>query len=311
MPIRPFVPQQDMAAMVAIMNQINPLPVTVEELLKREQQDPEGMIRLRVVFTDQQGEVLGYGGAVHVPHRPAGHFTVRVIVDPAARSRGIGSALFEESMRLVKEAGGKKLIAWCREDHPEAFAWAQRRGFRLDRHAFASTLPLAAFDEAPFAPAVDAAEARGLRFLAYADVPDTAANRRKLYELEAAIDADMPGFEPPFMPFDEWEKVIFTASWFRPEGQIIAADGDRWTGLAAIGLHGSVAYHNGTGVLREYRGQQVATALKVLAIRAAGRLGATSMRTNNDSTNAPMLAINRKFGYIPEPGEYWIVREDG
>jgi hypothetical protein len=26
------------------------------------------------------------------------------------------------------------------------------------------------------------------------------------------------------------------------------------------------------------------------------------MRTNNDSENAPMLAVNRKLGYRPEPG---------
>ncbi len=40
------------------------------------------------------------------------------------------------------------------------------------------------------------------------------------------------------------------------------------------------------------------------SIRCAKRQGAASIRTNNDSQNAPMLAINRKFGYRPEPGFY-------
>jgi hypothetical protein len=31
------------------------------------------------------------------------------------------------------------------------------------------------------------------------------------------------------------------------------------------------------------------------------------VRTDNDSKNAPMLAVNRKLGYKPEPGYYRLV----
>jgi hypothetical protein len=48
----------------------------------------------------------------------------------------------------------------------------------------------------------------------------------------------------------------------------------------------------------------VAQALKLLAIRCARRYGAVYIRTHNDSENAPMLAINRKLGYQPQPGLY-------
>jgi hypothetical protein len=48
----------------------------------------------------------------------------------------------------------------------------------------------------------------------------------------------------------------------------------------------------------------VALGLKLLAIRAARRHGARYLRTNNDSENAPMLAVNRKLGYQPAPGYY-------
>jgi hypothetical protein len=32
------------------------------------------------------------------------------------------------------------------------------------------------------------------------------------------------------------------------------------------------------------------------------------VRTDNDSLNAPILAINQKMGYQPLPGQYFLVR---
>jgi GNAT superfamily N-acetyltransferase len=57
-----------------------------------------------------------------------------------------------------------------------------------------------------------------------------------------------------------------------------------------------------TGVDRPYRGRGLALALKLRTIRLARRYGAAYIRTHNDSENAPMLALNRKLGYQPEPG---------
>ncbi len=75
--------------------------------------------------------------------------------------------------------------------------------------------------------------------------------------------------------------------------------------MAAVGeIAPRVMYNMMTGVLTAYRGQEIAQALKRLAIDYAHRAGAVTIRTNNDFRNAPMLAINRKLGYQPEPG--WI-----
>ncbi len=45
------------------------------------------------------------------------------------------------------------------------------------------------------------------------------------------------------------------------------------------------------------------------AIRYAQAQGAHTIRTNNDSLNAPMLAINEKLGYGPQPGKYLLTRQ--
>ena len=69
------------------------------------------------------------------------------------------------------------------------------------------------------------------------------------------------------------------------------------------------AYNAFTGVERDYRGRGLAQALKLLAVRFAQHYGAAYIRTNNDSQNAPMLAVNRKLGYRPEPGKYRLVND--
>jgi hypothetical protein len=39
--------------------------------------------------------------------------------------------------------------------------------------------------------------------------------------------------------------------------------------------------------------------VKLASIQWAAANGITMMATNNDETNAPMLAINRRLGYVP------------
>jgi GNAT superfamily N-acetyltransferase len=58
--------------------------------------------------------------------------------------------------------------------------------------------------------------------------------------------------------------------------------------------------------MRDFRGHGLAQALKLQTILLAKKEGMRYIRTNNDSNNAPMLAINRKLGYQPEPGAYRI-----
>jgi GNAT superfamily N-acetyltransferase len=110
-------------------------------------------------------------------------------------------------------------------------------------------------------------------------------------------------------PWAQFQKN-FESSSYRPEGEHIAAVGDVWVGLGAVGYFAEhqVAHHMITGVRRAYRGRGIAQALKVLTIRRGREWGALRMRTNNDSKNAPMLAINRKLGFQAQPGFYKLIK---
>jgi GNAT superfamily N-acetyltransferase len=59
------------------------------------------------------------------------------------------------------------------------------------------------------------------------------------------------------------------------------------------------AHNNLTGTLRAYRSRGLATVLKSHSLHRAAALGVTIAVTDNDETNAPMLAVNAKLGYRP------------
>ncbi len=59
------------------------------------------------------------------------------------------------------------------------------------------------------------------------------------------------------------------------------------------------AKNNLAGVRAPYRGRGLATVIKSHSLRRAAELGATIALTDNDETNAPMLAVNTRLGYRP------------
>jgi len=96
------------------------------------------------------------------------------------------------------------------------------------------------------------------------------------------------------------------SKWFNADGQFLAADGDQFVGLSAIRYEpdNNSFYNMMTGVMPAYRGRKIALALKLMTIAYAKQQNGSSIHTDNDSQNAPMLAINRKLGYVPEPSVY-------
>jgi RimJ/RimL family protein N-acetyltransferase len=174
--------------------------------------------------------------------------------------------------------------------------FAERCSFRRDRHIFESRLALADFDHLRFAAAVTQAETRGVRFFSLADLGSMQEAQPRDYDLNAALVRDIPGRQADFMPFEQFQKTVCGATWYRAEGQIIAAADERWIGMAAVGYseHTNSMYNMFTGVDPAWRGKGIILALKLLAVDCAHRrFGADYISTYNNCENAPMLAINR------------------
>lgn len=307
--LRPIEVPADLHRVAAIWTALSPEPVTVEELLEQEEND-RFEHRYRLVVVDETGFIAGLGRAYRSPEARAGLFAVKAWIDPEYRGLGLGRQLCDALEAYAREHGATEYESWVRDNEPRSLDFARQQGFEIERHVFQSTLVPASFDETPFAGAVERVEASGIRFFTVAEEPGE-ASERGLYDLYHRTAWDIPGFPlASYPPYEDWYKWVFTQSDSRPDLMIIAADGDRFVGcsvMVEVAVSGTL-YTDYTCVEKEYRGRGIALALKLLSIRAAQRWGAPLMRTNNDSQNAPMLAVNRKLGYLPQPGSYRMKR---
>jgi len=283
---------------------------TEQWLSEQEEEIAEGNLLRQMVALDAEGKLAGYS---YVRRKYStwdpGRLHLWAIVAPAVRRQGIGSILYEDLLRFAHEHDAYRLDTEVRDDDSASRAFAERRGFRLDRHMFSSRLDVQAFEEADFAGAIEAAEATGIRFFSMSDLGNTPEAQRTLYELNKYVDSEVPG-ERVFPSFEEFSESVFRSPWYVPEGQIIAAYADRWVGMSAVGYfpETDAMYVMITGVDSEYRGRKIGLALKLLTHRCARRIGVKHLYTGNDTHNAPMLAINEKLGYERLRGTYYLTR---
>ena len=309
--IRPLDAATDMPDLARLLCLTHTEPVS-EDQAREWWQPSQDEIRQTLLAMYSQGEVVAMADVCYNVWMLPQVFSLNVIVTPQWRRQGIGADLYLRVFHFATDNGAISLEGTVRDGDTDGLRFMEQRGFQLERRRFESVLVLDDFDERQFLPALERTQAAGLRFFSMADLePATDAQERKLYELNRAAAMDNPGNRKDFPPFEAFHKFVFDASWYRADGQILAADGDRWVGLAAIAYYPEIqaAYNAFTGVDRDYRGRGLATALKLLATRRAREYGARYIRTHNDSRNAPMLAVNAKFGYRPEPGLLVLARQ--
>ncbi|MBV7330607.1 GNAT family N-acetyltransferase [Chloroflexi bacterium TSY] len=302
-------PERDYDSLATFLNHFEPDPISAADIHEWDQRNAENTLRRSVVRADN-GRVVGYSVAVHGPWNREGEFYLWVGTDKEFRKRGHGQQLYENALAFIHSHDGTSITTDVGEAEPEGLRFAKARGFTQSKHSFQSKLELDSFDEAAFADLVVTAQEKGVRFYTLADVTDSEETRRGLYEINRRTSLQDPGSEGTFPPFERFNQDVFTASWYRPDGQWLAADGDKIVGMCAVGYfqESNSMYNLMTGVDENYRGRGIAQALKVLAIGWAKGLGADYIRTDNNSENGPMLAINRKLGYQPQPGIYTLIK---
>lgn len=239
------------------------------------------------------GERVAGTAAARLLDRGAGgsEVVLRVEVRPDLGSRGVGTALLRAATTAFPDA---TVLRATSTDDPISMAFAVRNGFLPEGEQQIAAVDTHVVGRAGAAP-------EGLRPTSLDALPDL----RLLLDAYHRAAADQPGGLGALPSLED----LRLSWWDSPDN----APGLSW-GLLADEASGPVlaafstvsvdrgrgrAWSSMTATLPAYRGRGLATWVKRRTLNALRAAGVTGGWTAEDSTNAAMLAVNRRLGYEP------------
>ena len=257
--------------------------------------------RMQYWRAECDGELVGwaYGGLdAFAAGRTAGF--AGIVVHPAHRREGIGAALSDVVSAHLGEIGARRIVAYSRADE-DTIAFVRARAFNLVATETSSDVDPRTLGQPPAAP--PGIELRSMSGFVQDPEPIFAADH------ESALDEPGPS-DFSGMTYENWRRLI----WDHPDcdrelSAVALVEGvvagttflysDRETGRAG---------NSGTGVMRDFRGRGLGLLMKQHSLAWAAAAGITRVITQNDDTNAPMLAINARLGYQQfSVGHAWVL----
>ena len=231
---------------------------------------------------------------------------VEVWLDLARMDERLLDELWGWIENAIAQEGARVLNAACGEDEPEMLKVLEARGYVRKSTERVWTLDLGKHGARLSADAAAARErmkAAGIE-LTTLDQWHHPERFQKLHVLNELMRQDTPHISPilpqtlddfmtrvgsPSTPSDRW--------W-------IALDGDEPVAMSYLAYPPvrGIVWTSWTGAHPAYRGRGIATAVKLQTLAQAVELGIAEVRTDNDSSNKPMLHINETLGYELMPG---------
>ncbi len=271
----------------------------------------------RFLAEDLSGKALGVGvfrqsGDRYHPNK----FYLDVNVLPQHRQQGIGRGLLEHLLTKLEDHQVITVRAVARVDWTHSIRFLERSGFKEEYRAWESRLDVQGFDASPYLQLEAELKRDGIELKSYADLVGTPNLAHELWRLDLDAGRDMPDPEPfTETTLERFETRALNNPDFVPEAYLVAvkAGSDfKLEFLSESTLWWSEgkpdAWNGATGTRREWRGKQIALALKVKNILWAKAKGIAQIKTFNDDVNRPMLAINKKLGFVKQPAWVHFVR---
>ena len=264
-------------------------------------QDPEATVERFIVSVG--GGDIGYVTRSHESwtKMPERFGRMSCLLRPASWSAARVDALIAAMEERQRADGAKKVTMWAWEDDPDHIAILEKRGFREERRERFWELDLVEGRDRITKMTAESRERmkkEGIQLLTLAEDKDP-KKLEKLKRMSDEAESDVPTTVPhvalTMAEFMKW----FDSPGLRPDRSWIARDGDDIVGISQLSyppVRGVVAT-DWTGMARKSRGRGIARALKCETVMQAIALGVDRVRTDNDSTNVPILHINETMGY--------------
>ena len=256
---------------------------------------------LRVWRAEEDGELIGWAFA-GLDSFAAVRTTASasIVVHPAHRRAGAGSALWDEASAHLDAIGALRTVAYSRADD-DTVAFVGARGFTLESTDTTSAVDPRTLPEPPDPPSgvIIAPMA------AHAEDPTPVFEADKESALDEPGPSDFSG-----VTYETWRRHIWEYPDCDHELSVVAEVDGAVVGTAFLYSDRETgrAMNAGTGVVRAYRGRGLGLLMKRHSLALAAAAGITKVITQNDETNAPMLAINATLGYAPlSSGHSWVL----
>lgn len=296
---------QDWIAAIALRDAVMHWdPITVEEARSRSSFHPAEAGLQRFLMMEDE--------------RPVGHGTVirAYWLDSKDRMEllafpALGPETYEIGMELVEflvakaiERGAKIVGSIAFTSSPEMVRVFKSLGFSEGQHNPVSALKLSEFDGTRFSPEGSNVSVSGLEILTLGELSDRFPDAwiEKVWRLEMDLMADVP-LQAQFteIPLETYRQQVLDAHFDRSSSFIALVDGV-WAGMTRIHrnhVDPRLAATGLTGVLKPYRRQGIARALKVHSLQWAKENGIERVGTDNEANN-PMLKLNVELGFRTE-----------
>jgi GNAT superfamily N-acetyltransferase len=206
-------------------------------------------------------------------HLPYAEVWLHAVDDDAWRAAS-------DAARAIDKTG---LEVWTTTRTPDVARWLEEKGYHEVRRYVISELDVASAPDLG-APAFE--------IVTFADRPDL---EDELHALARVAYADQPGrSDSRIANWPEWGLHAH-----RPDAYFIALEAGRLLGYGYLQLDDETWSNGFMAVARAARGRGVAGALKRAQVRWAKEQGIAKLHTATEVRLASMLALNRRFGYVP------------
>ncbi|MEV0275953.1 GNAT family N-acetyltransferase [Streptomyces sp. NPDC050610] len=294
----------DAEAAAAVRRSSIPFMATTAESVVWEVANAPAAQRYRMLVAESDGRVVGIAqaGLFHDSDEPGQAFAQPCVL-PEERGRGAGLALLRAAEEYLSGLGATDVYTWVLDDgHAPGFA--ERRGYRRRRPSRFQRLDL---DRTPLPELSPPAGVELRPFAHFADDP------RPLYEADVEAVEDEPSdVAVNGGTYENWlQRTWRTPLLDRDLSTAAVVDGAVAAFTIAHTDDGARYFSGGTGTRRAFRGRGLSKLVKARSLHLARAAGRTEAFTGNDDENAPMLAVNKWFGYERAATEWRYVRELG